>query len=149
MRSCILFLVLLAFAFSCKTPTQSPVLRQVKNVKLKGIDADKAYLHADLLFYNPNDVKITLRKVDIGVRLEEKNIGKVQYNLRTKIQPNSEFTVPVDATLNLDEFDFLNNLLALFGGKRYPIRYRGFIKVTVKGLPIKIPINHEDEVRLR
>ena len=149
MRSCILFLVLLAFVFSCKTPNQSPVLRQVKNVKLKGIDEDKAYLHADLLFYNPNDVKITLRKVDIGVTLEEKNIGKVQYNLRTKIQPNSEFTVPVDATLNLDEFDFLNNLLALFGGKRYPIRYRGFIKVTVKSLPIKIPINHEDEVRLR
>lgn len=149
MKSCILFLAILAFAFSCKTPSQSPVLRQVKNVKLKGIDKDKAYLHADLLLYNPNDIKITLRKVDIGVRLEEKNIGRVEYRLRTKIQPNSEFTVPVDATLNLNEFDFLNNLLALFGGKRYAVRYKGSIKITVKGLPLKIPINYEDEVKLR
>ncbi len=33
-------------------------------------------------------------------------------------------------------------------GKKYKVRYKGYLKVNVNGFPVRIPIDHEEELKL-
>lgn len=142
-------LLIFLLAFACSRPEEAPVFKDIKNVKIGGIRGDKILLTGDAIFYNPNRQTIRLRKSAISIEMKGKKMADLTQTHKTIIKGQEEFSVPVDALINIEDLDFLNNLFGLLEGKRVELRYYGTISISYKGLPVKIPLDHKEEVRLK
>lgn len=146
LRSVLVFSLILLIG--CSRPEEAPEFRGVRNIKVRKVEGTTAYLNADAHFFNPNDVKMKLKRVDIGVHLDGKPIGLVSETYKTKIPANAEFKVPLDATFDLKDTGVLKNLLSMLGGKSRKVRYVGYIRVAVHGVTVRVPVDYESEVKL-
>ena len=149
MRISVLFILIISFAASCNRPEEAPEFRFIENVRVTSVSDKEALLNADAVFFNPNDVSMTLRAVDVDVMIEEKEVGRIQQSKKIKIPASSDFRIPLDATFNIGEVGVLNTLLGMLGGKKLKVRYVGHIKVTMNGLPMRVPVDYEEDIRLR
>jgi len=140
-----LFLLLLTFA-SC-SPKEDVVFRQVKNIVVEA--NPEPMLHAQAVLYNPNKVRMKLRKINVEVFVDGKNAAKVDQELKTDIPAEAEFTVPLEVKLNLKELGFLDTVFGVLGGKKYKMQFKGSISITYKGVPIKVPVDYKSEARLK
>lgn len=140
-------LLLLLFVAGCKAPDEDIVLRNIKDVV---VDAhDDPTLKANAIFFNPNKVRGRLKKIDVAISVNGRRVGHVDQGFNTVIPANGEFTVPLQVNLAMKELGFMDTLLGMVGGKKMDIRYEGFLKLSYHGIPIKVPINHKDEIRIR
>jgi LEA14-like dessication related protein len=131
---------------SCK-PKEDIVLRNVRDII---VDATtEPMLKANAVLYNPNNVKIKLRKVKVDVYVNGKKSGTVDQEPKMMIPAAAEFTVPLEVKLNMKELGLLDTIFGMLGGKKLKVRYKGSISVTYKGLPIRIPVDYESEVKIR
>lgn len=107
-------------------------------------------LSGDAVFFNPNSSRMKLREVKIDVFLndEKDRAAFVDQNTKVVARPNSEFTVPV--VLNLREgLNLSDLLLSMLMGKKYQVHYKGHLKVNVNGFPVRIPIDHSEQLKLK
>jgi LEA14-like dessication related protein len=134
---------------SCNKPEEAPEFRYVDNVKVSSVSDKEAILNGEAVFYNPNEKAMTLRGVDVDVMIEGREVGHIVQTEKIKIPATSDFRIPLDATFNIGDVGILNTLLGMLGGKKLNVRYIGFIKVTMNGLPFRVPVDYEGEVKLR
>lgn len=106
-------------------------------------------LKAKAILYNPNNIKIKLRKVKVDVYVNEKKTGMVDQELKMAIPAEAEFSVPLEVKLNMKELGLLDTIFGMIGGKKLKVQYKGSISVTYKGLPLRIPVDYKSEVRLK
>ncbi|MEO0554658.1 MAG: LEA type 2 family protein [Bacteroidota bacterium] len=149
MKKIIWFMAIMALTYSCKNASQPPEFKRVANVKVAKVSGKEAVLNGDAFFYNPNKASMLLRKVEIDVFLKDKRIGVINQALKTKIPGQSEFKVPVDATFDIGDIGLLNGIMSILGGKKMKVRYVGKIKLKIYGVPVAVPIDYEDEIKLR
>lgn len=142
-------LIIVLFTYSCKDAGQAPEFRRVANVKVAKVNAKEALLNGDAFFFNPNKAKMLLKKVEIDVFMEGKKIGVINQALKTKIPAQAEFKIPVDATFNVSDIGLLNGLMSMLGGKKMKVRYVGKVKLRIHGIPVAVPVDYEDEIRLK
>ena len=142
-------MAIMALTCSCKNASQPPEFKRVANVKVAKVSGKEAVLNGDAFFYNPNKARMLLRKVEIDVFLKDKRIGVINQALKTKIPGQSEFKVPVDATFDIGDIGLLNGIMSILGGKKMKVRYVGKIKLKIYGVPVAVPIDYEDEIKLR
>jgi LEA14-like dessication related protein len=148
MVSRILIVGLLLIAFnSCKTPKEDVVLRQIKDVIVDV--TTEPILKANAVLFNPNNVKMKLRKIDIEVFVDGKPSATIDQTVNMMIPAKAEFIVPLEVKLNLKQMGFLDTVFGVIGGKKFKIRYKGNIRITYKSLPIRVPVDYEDEIRVR
>lgn len=148
MRILISYLLVLFCVASC-IPKEEVVLRAIENVELTpGVGTDPL-LKADARFYNPNRIRMRLKEIQVDVFIDGKKSARVDQKLKSIIKPKSEFTVPIEVQLSMKEIGLVDALLSLIGGKKYQLHYEGFIKVSVRGFPVKVPVNYSKEVKLR
>jgi LEA14-like dessication related protein len=141
-----LFILLL---FSSCVPKEQVILRNIKDVKVDaGIDGN-AKLNAIAVFYNPNPLRMKLKEIDVQVFVDGKKSAQAKQKFNFQIPAQEEFSVPLEVQLALKEIGLLDTLLSLFGGKKYDIRYVGFVRVKVHGITIKVPIDYKDEIKLK
>ena len=142
----ILILLALVLAGSCK-PKEDIVLRDIRDII---VDATtEPLLKANAILYNPNNIKIKLRKVNVEVYVNGKKSGIVDQEPRMVIPAQAEFTVPLEVKLNMKEMGVLDTIFGIIGSKKLKVRYKGSISITYKGLPIRIPVDYESDVKLR
>lgn len=133
---------------SC-TPKEKIVFKGVKNIEVQMDDNQEPLLTAEAFFYNPNNVKMKLKEVNVDVLVNGKLSAKVRQNLKLVIPPQADFSAPINARLSLKELGLLDTIINLIGGKKYEIQYVGFIRVAVHGITIKVPVNSKEELRIR
>lgn len=139
--------ILILISGACKQPDQEIVLRHVRDVV---VDAtSEPMLKANAIFYNPNDMRGRLKKIDIEIFVNGKKAASVDQSFKTSIPAASEFTVPLEVKLALKEIGVMDTIFGMIGGKKFDIHYKGSLKITYRGLPINVPVDYEDEVRLR
>ena len=132
---------------ACRKPDQEIVLRHVRDVV---VDAtSEPMLKANAIFYNPNDMRGRLKKIDIEIFVNGKKAASVDQAFKTTIPAAAEFTVPLEVKLALKEMGVMDTIFGMIGGKKFDIHYKGSLKITYRGLPINVPVDYEDEVRLR
>ncbi len=148
MQKIILIIALAVVFASCGRPDQEPQFLRIDNLGVDKISGTEAILTGDAIFYNPNSVKMKLRKVAIDVSLEGKRIGSINEDLTTKIPALAEFTVPMKASFDLTEIGLLNGIISILGGKKVEVHYKGFIRVSVYGYPATVPIEYTEEFRM-
>jgi LEA14-like dessication related protein len=138
---------LLFAATGCKRPKEEIVLRKITDVV---VDAtSEPMLKANAVFFNPNDVRGKLKKIDVDIFVNEKKAASVNQELKTFIPANSEFSVPIEVKLAMKELGFMDTLLGVIGGKKFDVRYKGSLKLSYHGVPINVPVNYRDEVKVR
>jgi LEA14-like dessication related protein len=143
--STVCFSVLLLVS-SC-LPKEEVVLRNVRDIV---VDATtEPLLKANAVLYNPNNVRIKLRSAKVDVYVNGKKSGHIDQEFKMMIPAKAEFTVPLEVKLNMKELGFLDTILGAIGGKKMKVEYKGSIKVTYKGVPVRIPVDYQSDVRLK
>lgn len=142
------WLVVLVLLAGC-VPEEQVVLRAIDNVELAPGKGADPILKADARFYNPNKIRMKIKAIELDVFIDGKKSARVDQKLKSVIKSQAEFTLPLEVQLSMKEIGLVDALLGLFGGKKYLINYKGHIKVTVRGFPLRIPVDYSKEVRLR
>ena len=142
-----ILLLTLTLLTSCKKPDQDIVLRQIKDVVMDA--SSEPLLKANAIFYNPNSVRGKLKKINVEIFVDGKKAASVDQSLKTSIPAGAEFTVPLEVKLAIKELGLLDTILGMVGGKTFKIHYKGSLKLSYHGLPINVPVDYKDEVRIR
>lgn len=146
-RKLAFFSLLLLAVTGCKKPDQDIVLKQITDVV---VDAtSEPMLKANAIFYNPNNVRGKLKKIDVEIFVDGKKAASVNQSLKTSIPAAAEFTVPLEVKLAMKEIGVLDAILGMVGGKTFNIRYKGSLKLSYHGLPINVPVDYKDDVKIR
>lgn len=130
---------------SCQKPEEEIVLRQIRDVVVDA--SSEPMLKANAVFYNPNDMRGKLKKIDVEIFVNGKKAATVDQEMKTSIPAESEFTVPLEVKLAIKELGLMDTLFGMIGGKKFKIHYKGSLKLSYRGLPINVPVDYEDEVR--
>lgn len=138
---------LLILSAGCNKPKEDVVFRQVRNIVVEA--ETEPMLRAQAVLYNPNDVKMKLRKIDVVIFVDGKNSAHIDQKMQLTVPAKDEFIVPLEAKLNLKEGGLLDTVFGIIGGKKMKIEYKGSISITYKGVPIKVPVNYKSEIRVR
>lgn len=145
--SILLMVLWFALMTACKGPEEKIVLRQIRDVV---VDATtEPLLKANAVFYNPNDMRGKLKRINVEVFVNGKKAAFVNQKLKTHIPANGEFIVPLEVKLNIKELGFMDTLLGVIGGKKFEVRYEGSLKLSYRGIPINVPVKYKDEVRVK
>jgi LEA14-like dessication related protein len=138
---------MLLLAFGCKAPDEQIVLKKIKDVV---VDAStEPVLKANAVFFNPNDMRGRLKRINVEIFVDGKKAAFVNQKLKTHIPANGEFIVPIEVKLNIKELGFMDTLLGVIGGKKFEVRYEGSLKLSYRGFPINVPVHYKDEVRVK
>lgn len=142
------FFVLFAITLAgCKRPKEDIVLRKIKDIV---VDATSdPMLKANAIFYNPNSMRGKLKRINVDIFVNGKKAASVNQELKTVIPANAEFSVPIEVKLAIKELGFMDTLLGMIGGKKFEVRYEGFLKLSYHGFPIHVPVRYTDEIRVR
>lgn len=143
-----LWILLFCSLFSgCSMPEEPIEFLRVKDVVVDATSDPK--LKAELFFFNPNDTRMKLKKIDIDIFYDGKKVGEIDQKLKTAIPAKSEFSIPVEVNLAIKELNIVNTLLSMIGGKSMEIQYKGHLKLTYHGFPVRVPIDFKDDIRQR
>ena len=148
MKINIFYFLLLLLVTAC-VPKEEVVLRSIKNEKLEtSADGDQV-LKADAIFYNPNNVRMKLKEINIEVFVNGKKSAHSDQKFNSLIKAKSEFTVPLEIKLSLKDLGLLDTILAFLGGKKYEIQFKGHLRIKVNGFTFKVPVDHKEELRMK
>jgi LEA14-like dessication related protein len=143
------FLLLIVLMSAC-VPDQRIVFKNIREVVIEGSPDGDPIIQGAAIFFNPNRVRMSLREINLEVFVDGKKAAVVQQRLQLKIPAQADFSVPVRAQLSLKELGLMDALRSLFGGgKKYEIRYVGYLRVRVHGVVVKIPVDFKDQLRLK
>lgn len=145
-KSVLLLFTTVFLLMACQKPEEEIVLRKIRDVVVDA--SSEPTLKANAIFYNPNDVRGKLKKIDVEIFVNGKKAATVDQEMKTSIPAESEFTVPLEVKLALKELGLMDTLLGMIGGKTFKIHYKGSLKLSYRGLPINVPVDYKDEVRL-
>lgn len=131
---------------SCAT-YEAVELRQIKSVVADV--SDHPMLKAEALFYNPNKQQGKLKSIQVDVYVEGKKAATIDQRVKIKVPAKGEFSVPLEIKLNLKEQGLMNTVLSVLGAKKMKMRYKGHIVVGYHGIPVRVAVDHEENVRIK
>ena len=140
--------LLLLLVTSC-VPKEEVVLRTIKNEKLESDPDGNQILKADAIFFNPNNVRMKLKEINVEVFVNGKKAAHADQKLSSMIKAKSEFTVPLEIKLSLKELGLLDTILSFLGGKKYEIQFKGYLRIKVHGFTFKVPVEHTEKLSMK
>lgn len=146
LRGITLFFLLGAILFAC-VPKEPVVFKGVKNIAVDISNSGSPVLKADANFFNPNKVKMKLKEINVEVIVDGVKSADVKHDLDVVIEGQADFSVPLVAQLTLKQ-NLLDAVVSLLGGKKYQVVFKGYIRVHVHGITIKIPVSQSQELKL-
>ena len=148
MRRSSYFLLLTLVIFSC-VPKEQVVLRKIRNVVIETVTDGTPVLRGEAVFYNPNHLRMKLKAINIEVFVDGEKSAHADQKFDFQIPANDEFTVPLEIRLSLKKVGLWDTVLDLLSGRKYKINYKGYIRLRVHGIGVKVPVDYEDEIRLK
>jgi LEA14-like dessication related protein len=124
---------------ACKKP-QGFDFRETRNIKINQVGFDKTAISLDMVYYNPNDFGVDLRKVDCTIFVENNYLGKYKLDTLMHIPRKSEFILPSKMEVEMKGI-FKNALTAIFN-KEIKLDIKGNCKVGKAGIFVTIPVNY-------
>ena len=142
--SCLPLLILLGFC-ACKQP-QSFEYREMKNLKLDHLGFSKTMVSMDLVYYNPNNYGVSLKKIDCQVFLNQNYLGNYLLDTTIHIAGKSVFVVP--ASISFDMMDVVKKGFNILINKEALIGIKGTTRMKKLGIPFNVPIQYETRYKL-
>jgi LEA14-like dessication related protein len=136
----VVYALLLFTVFSCAKP-QSFDYRDIRNFKVDKLGFDKSTISMELVYFNPNNFGVQLRKVDCDVYIEDKYLGKYLLDTLMDIPKKAEFVLP--SKMDVDMKNVFKNTFSVLFGKDVLIKVKGTTRVGKGGVYINVPVNYE------
>ena len=136
----LLTLLCIIILSSCQKP-QAFDYRAVKNVKLEKLGFEKSTLCMDLVYYNPNNFGVDLRKVDCDIYIDNHYLGKYKLDTLMHIQRKAEFVLP--SSIQVDMQSIFKNVLTVLFNKEVLVNVKGTTRVGKAGFFKTIPFNYQ------
>jgi LEA14-like dessication related protein len=130
---------------ACSKPKEFEY-RDVRKVKLNSLGFNQSSLSFEIVYYNPNQFGLDLRKVDSDVFIDSLFLGKFQLDTIMHIDRMSEFALP--ATIQLDMKNLLKHSASMLFHKEVLIEARGTVKVGKGGIFKTVPFNYQSKQAL-
>lgn len=146
-----IFLVVAVSNRACKI-SESPQFNSINNLSITDLGLSNISISSNANFFNPNDIGITLKKVELSLFVNGKPIGSVNQIKSTKIRSRSDFAIPLSISVvqgNL--LSAIGGLSGAFGallGKEMDVEYRGRITISKFWIPFTIPVNYKMKYKL-
>lgn len=132
-------LALLLCLFSCKKP-QSFEYRDMRDFKVDSLGFDHSNVSMALVYFNPNNFGVNLKKIDADIYVEHNYVGKFNLDTLMHITKRSEFAIPCKMQVNMKNM-FKNALTTLFASE-FLIEVKGTVRAGRAGIFINVPFNY-------
>lgn len=133
----VLLLLMLA---ACSKP-QGFDYRDIRNFRIDKLGFDQSTISMDLVYYNPNNFGVQLRKVDCDVYLEDQYLGKYQLDTLMSIPRKAEFVLP--SRMNVNMKNIFRNTFAVLFSNEVTVKVKGTTRVGKGNIFINVPVNYE------
>ena len=130
---------------SCATP-KTFEYRDVRNIKLDQFGFDKTSLAMELVYFNPNNFGLDLKKVDADVYVDNHYLGKMNLDTTMHIPKKADFILPSKIALDLKEF--YKNALNLAISNEVLVTVKGTTRVGKAGIFKTVPFTYEGRHKL-
>lgn len=125
---------------SCQKPKAFDY-RDVRNFSINKLGFDKSAISMDLVYFNPNNFGVNLRKVDCDIWVDDNYVGKFNLDTLLFIPKKAEFTLP--AHINVDMRNLFKNTLNILFAKEVNVRAKGTTRVGKGGIFINVPFDYK------
>jgi LEA14-like dessication related protein len=122
----------------------------MKNLAVENFSEEEVRLTGAAILHNPNSYSISVKEIDIFVRVDDQAVGKVNQIGEVKVPANAEFEVPLNVSFAPEEVydNLLSGLISYIMKGEFEVYYKGFIKIKVSGLVFKVPVDHKANVKI-
>lgn len=145
----VLSLVTLLF-MSCGSVKEPPEFRDVSNVQIGALGGKDVDVSADVVLYNPNAYSYDIAKVVLEISNNGNVIAQIDQEVNKKLVSKEEVSIPVKTKVKVADFIKGDGLLGMLGSvlmKNVVFDFKG--KVTVKAAGIPIPVDIEDQAKVK
>jgi LEA14-like dessication related protein len=139
-----IFPIILFFYISCK-PIESIEFQEIKNVKIDNLKNNELIISADIILLNPNNVKIIITKVNVGIYADDILLVKIDDDNSKELSNSTKSTLKISGDVNvknLEEFLNKKGLKLLIGTEKVNLLFKGFAEAKAYGFKDKIEINY-------
>src|ERR1700739_1402704 len=92
-------LCLLLFLFSCSPKALE--YRGIQNPRIDKIALDTSVVELEVVYFNPNNFRLKLKKAALDVYADSSFIGHVSQDLSIKIPKQNQFSVPLRLAIDM------------------------------------------------
>ena len=138
------FTLLFIIFFGCK-PIEPVEFVEIKNVKIDNLKNNELKISADIILDNPNKVKITISRIDIGIIADDIMLVKINDNTSRELSNMSKSKINIKGDIdvkNLEKFLNQRGLAILLGNQNISLKFFGKIEVRAYGLKDLIEIDY-------
>lgn len=145
--SCLLVFSLLVLA--CSRP-EEPEFVQMKNLTVDEFTEELVTISGAAILYNPNSFAITVKEIDVEVKVNDQAVGKAKQIGEVKVPPKAQFEVPMNASFAPEEVydNLLSGLINYIMKGEFDVYYKGHIKIKVSGIVFNVPVDHKATVKI-
>ena len=115
--------------------------RRIQNLKVSKWDFSHPVVTADVVYYNPNSFGFEFKGANVDLHLDSLWLGHTDLDTTIRVNPHSEFTVPLPIQLDLQRL--LKNGLQTYLNRQVDVKVDGTVKGSKAGIPRKFPIHYE------
>ncbi len=138
-------IIFTAFLSACSKPKEIEY-KEFKNFKIENIGAANAVIKMDVVYYNPNNMGLQLKRTDLDIYIDGTYLGKTAQDYQISIPKKSNFTIPL--VVNIDSKNILKNMFSSLFSKEVTIKVTGKVKVGKANIFINYPVNYEGKHKL-
>ena len=136
-----LFYSLLLFVlFSCSTP-KAFEYKGINNIKVNNVGFEYLDLSLNLVYFNPNNFKVDLKKVDCDVYIDNRYLGKFALDTLMHIPKKQNFELPSHMRVSMG--GVFKNAFTLFMNKEVLIKVKGKTKIGKGSIFFDVPFTYE------
>lgn len=146
MRTTLLSFALLCILASSCTKPKDFEYRDVRAFKVNALGFKQSSVSFELVYYNPNNFGVDLKKIESDVFIDSLYLGKFQLDTLMHINRMSEFVLP--ATIQVDMANMLKNSARMLLKKEVLIQAKGTVKAGKAGVFKSFPFQYEGKKNL-
>ena len=149
-----LFLLGLIFSLCACSKIKDPQFKKLTEFSVQNLGVNQVTLKANANYFNPNPIGGEIKSSNINVMVNDVDLGMLQQNFGSKIEGNSDFTIPIIIEFSPKEIfkkegGLLTGILNAALNKEVEVKYNGYVMLEIMDVDIKIPIEHEEVVHLK
>lgn len=125
---------------------EEPQFRRLENFGVRKMDLRQAVIGFDATFSNPNRFGVSVKEADLDIYVDSFYLGKFIQSKEITVQPETEFSIPLEGTLSLQQA--LQSEWKQKLGKEVLLKANGVVKVGKAGVFITKKVNYQGRRKL-
>ena len=133
-------ILLTILLISCSSPKELEY-REIRNFKVDKLGLKTSTLKTDLVFFNPNNFGLQLKKFDLDVFVDNNFLGHTTNDQLVAIPKKPEFAIPVK--MDVEMKNLVKNGFNALVNKEVTLKVVGTIRAGNGTISKNFPINYE------